>query len=53
MASLLQPASNDNTEDYEMLLVEAQTALRRVVDARVARGTSFAEREVAYLDVSN
>jgi hypothetical protein len=53
MASLLQLVPNDNTEDYETLLVEAQIALRRVVDARVARGASFAEREVAYLDISN
>ena len=53
MVSLLQPASNDNTEDFETLLVEAQTALRRVVDASVGREASFADREVAYLDVSN
>ncbi len=53
MASLLQNAANDNAEDYETLLLVAQTALRRVVDAKVARGASFAEREVAYLDVSN
>lgn len=53
MVTLLQPALNDNTEDYKSLLLEAQTAIRRVVDAKVARGASFAEREVAYLDVSN
>lgn len=53
MVSLLVTAQNDNAEDYETLLLEAQKALRRVVDARVACGASFAEREVAYLDVSN
>lgn len=53
MTSLLQTAANDNTEDCQTLLNEAQAALRRAVDARVPHGASFADREVAFLDVAN
>lgn len=53
MASLPQRTANDNAETYHTLQREAELALRRLVDARVAREASFAERELAYLDVSN
>lgn len=53
MRTLLQLVTNDKRDDYAMLVAEASGALRRAVDARLAPGASFADREVAFLAAAN
>jgi hypothetical protein len=62
MLTLVQTPANDNPtkihpeRDYERLLMEAKVALERAAEAKLAKVgkvASFAEREVALLDVSN
>jgi hypothetical protein len=54
MLRIVQQATiPDNEEMYRQAFEEAQQALRRVVAARVVRGASFADREIAVLAVAN
>jgi hypothetical protein len=53
MSTLPQLAANDNRDEYTSTLDEARRALRRLADLKVGAAASFAEREVAVLDVAN
>ncbi|MEE9381920.1 MAG: hypothetical protein V3V08_00705 [Nannocystaceae bacterium] len=53
MLKLVEIAANDTAEAYRALLAKARIAQRKVVEARVQRGASFAEREAAFLEVGN
>ena len=53
MLTMLQLAANDNVDEYVTGILEAQRALKRAVNAKLAPGASFGEREVAILVAAN